>query len=168
MKCTPEIQQKVKDNMGLVGKVIKDKVHNLNGSGFYSYEDLYQIGYIGLCKAALTDKGGCFSTYAYRLIWNEICDALTALWGSGYEKTARHHPGPVSCYGVCRFPVVPFYRLRAQHLNGTNIKGRQYRLGNPPARRAWDRRYHHFPPGRQLACQTHCCFPGRDRYDFRR
>ena len=58
MKCTPEIQQKVKDNMGLVGKVIKDKVHNLNGSGFYSYEDLYQIGYIGLCKAALTDKGG--------------------------------------------------------------------------------------------------------------
>ena len=76
MKCTPEIQQKVKDNMGLVGKVIKDKVHNLNGSGFYSYEDLYQIGYIGLCKAALTDKGGCFSTYAYRLIWNEICDAL--------------------------------------------------------------------------------------------
>lgn len=76
MKCIPEIQQKVKDNMGLVGKVIKDKVHNLNGSGFYSYEDLCQIGYIGLCKAALTDKGGCFSTYAYRLIWNEICDAL--------------------------------------------------------------------------------------------
>ena len=27
-------------------------------------------------KAAATDKGGVFSTYAYRLIWNEICDAL--------------------------------------------------------------------------------------------
>ena len=24
----------------------------------------------------MTDKGGCFSTYAYRLIWNEICDEL--------------------------------------------------------------------------------------------
>ena len=76
MKVNPEIQQKVKDNMGLVGKVIKDKVHSLNSSGFYSYEDLYQIGCVGLCKAAATDKGGCFSTYAYRLTWNEICDAL--------------------------------------------------------------------------------------------
>ena len=62
--------------MGLVGKVIKDKVHGFNQSGIYSYEDLTQIGYIGLCKAVYTDKGGCFSTYAYRLIWNEICDAL--------------------------------------------------------------------------------------------
>ena len=47
-----------------------------NESWGYSYEDLFQIGCIGLCKAAVTDKGGCFSTYAYRLIWNEICDEL--------------------------------------------------------------------------------------------
>ena len=39
-------------------------------------DDLFQIGCIGLCKAAYSDKGGCFSTYAYRLIWNEICTAL--------------------------------------------------------------------------------------------
>ena len=39
-------------------------------------DDLFQIGCVGLCKAAATDKGGCFSTYAYRLIWNEICDFL--------------------------------------------------------------------------------------------
>ena len=64
------------DNMGLVGKVIKDKVHGIGQSGVYSYDDLFQIGCIGLCKAAMTDKGGCFSTYAYRLIWNEICDEL--------------------------------------------------------------------------------------------
>ena len=37
---------------------------------------MYQIGCIGLCKAAISDKGGCFSTYAYRLIWNAICDEL--------------------------------------------------------------------------------------------
>ena len=41
------------------------------------YDDLFQIGCIGLCKAAATDSGiVCFSTYAYPLIWNEICDAL--------------------------------------------------------------------------------------------
>lgn len=38
--------------------------------------DLFQVGCIGLCKAAATDKGGTFSTYAYRLIWHEICDVL--------------------------------------------------------------------------------------------
>ena len=48
--------------MGLVGKVIKDKVHGVNGLGIYTYDDLFQIGCIGLCKAAATDKGGCFST----------------------------------------------------------------------------------------------------------
>lgn len=72
-----EMQQKmVEENLGLVGKVIKDRVHGLGQPGFLSYEDLYQIGCVGLCKAAATDKGGCFSTYAYRLIWNEICDVL--------------------------------------------------------------------------------------------
>lgn len=76
MTLTKEQQGVVEKNMGLVGKVIKDKVHDVNRLGLYSYDDLYQIGCIGLCKAAATDKGGCFSTYAYRLIWNEICDAL--------------------------------------------------------------------------------------------
>lgn len=75
MKLTAEQQRKAEENMGLVGKVIADKVH---GSRFGSFtrEDLFQIGCIGLCKAAATDRGGCFSTYAYRLIWNEICTAL--------------------------------------------------------------------------------------------
>ena len=72
-----DVQRKqVEENMGLVGKVIKDRGHGMNGLGIYSYDDLFQIGCIGLCKAAATDKGGCFSTYAYRLIWNEICSAL--------------------------------------------------------------------------------------------
>lgn len=66
----------VENNMGLVGKVIQDKVHGPNQIGVYSYDDIFQIGCIGLIKAAATDKGGTFSTYAYRLIWHEICDAL--------------------------------------------------------------------------------------------
>ena len=76
MTLTSEQTRIVEENMGLVGKVIKDKVHGLGQPGTPEYDDLFQTGCIGLCKAAVTDKGGCFSTYAYRLIWNEICDEL--------------------------------------------------------------------------------------------
>ena len=76
MNLTEQQKQKVTDNLGLVGKVIADKVFGMERYSIYSYDDLFQIGSIGLCKAAATDKGGCFSTYAYCLIWHEICDAL--------------------------------------------------------------------------------------------
>jgi len=76
MTLTPEQMRVVEENMGLVGKVIKDKVRQLGQPGIPSYDDLFQTGCIGLIKAAMTDKGGTFSTYAYRLIWNEICDEL--------------------------------------------------------------------------------------------
>ncbi len=76
MRLMPEQKKIVESNMGLVGKVIKDKVRGLGQISVYTYDDLFQIGCIGLCKAAATDKGGCFSTYAYRMIWNEICDEL--------------------------------------------------------------------------------------------
>lgn len=88
MKLNAEQQKVVNENMGLVGKVIKDKVHGAGQLGIYSYDDIFQIGCIGLCKAAYTDKGGCFSTYAYRLIWNEICSAL--IYAS--KRTATEHP----------------------------------------------------------------------------
>lgn len=88
MKLNAEQQKVVDENMGLVGKVIKDKVHGVGQLGIYSYDDIFQIGCIGLCKAAYTDKGGCFSTYAYRLIWNEICSAL--IYAS--KRTATEHP----------------------------------------------------------------------------
>ncbi len=76
MTLTENQRKMIENNLGLVGKVIKDKVHGLTQASIYTYDDLFQIGCIGLCKAAATDKGGTFSTYAYRLIWNEICDAL--------------------------------------------------------------------------------------------
>ena len=76
MTLTAEQQKKVEQNIRLVQKVINDKVHGPYQLGIYTYDDIFQIGCIGLCKAAVTDKGGTFSTYAYRLIWNEICDAL--------------------------------------------------------------------------------------------
>jgi len=68
----------IEENMGLVGQVIKDKVRDVRGIGIYSYDDLFQIGCIGLCKAVSTYKPGKgkLSTYAYILIRNEIMDAL--------------------------------------------------------------------------------------------
>ena len=44
--------------MGLVGKVIGDCVHTLDKGCIYTYDDLFQIGCIGLCKAAQTDRSG--------------------------------------------------------------------------------------------------------------
>ncbi len=73
---TLEQEKKFEENLGLVSRVISDKVHGPYQLGIYTREDLYQIGCIGLMKAVETDKGGKFSTYAYRLIWNQICDAL--------------------------------------------------------------------------------------------
>lgn len=73
---TLEQQRIVEENMGLVGKVIKDKVRGIGQYGTPEYDDLFQTGCVGLIKAVMTDKGGCLSTYAYRLIWNEMRDEL--------------------------------------------------------------------------------------------
>lgn len=68
----------VEENVGLVGVVLRERVWNVMNVGIYTYDDLFQYGCIGLCKAAYTDKGSGarFSTYAYRLILNEIYSAL--------------------------------------------------------------------------------------------
>ena len=68
----------VEENMGLVGQVIKDRVKGIKGIGIFTYDDLFQIGCVGLCKAAAAYRSGNaeFSTYAYIIIRNEIFDAL--------------------------------------------------------------------------------------------
>lgn len=79
-------QRRVEENMGLVGQVIKDCVHQYS-YGMCDYSDLEQIGYIGLCKAVLTDKPGRgeFSTYAYIIIRNELYSALEYSTRRGVE-----------------------------------------------------------------------------------
>ena len=88
MLLTTQQQRKVEDNVSLVHRVIHDKIHAPYQIGIYGYDDFFQIGCIGLCKAAATDKGGTFSTYAYRLIWNEICDALISATRRQANETA--------------------------------------------------------------------------------
>lgn len=86
-----DIQRRlVEENLALVRKVIYDKVHGAGRLGIITYDDLYQTGCIGLCKAVASDKYDYahkkenthsqdqkrFCTYAYRVIWNEICTVL--------------------------------------------------------------------------------------------
>jgi len=73
------MQQKlVEDNMGLVGTVIKENVRNINGIGLFTYQDIYQIGCLGLTKAAEKYVPGDvkFCTCAYIYIRNELFNAL--------------------------------------------------------------------------------------------
>jgi RNA polymerase sigma factor (sigma-70 family) len=68
----------IEENMGLVGRVIKDKVRDAGNVGIFTRDDLFQIGCMGLCKAAASYRPGVgrFSTYAYVSIRNEIFSAL--------------------------------------------------------------------------------------------
>lgn len=98
LELTSEQRMKVEENMGLVGKVIKDCVHIPEGGYLYDYDDLFQIGCIGLCKAAQTDKAGhgcAFSTYAYRLIRNEIYTQLEYATRRGREVATAPEEFPV-------------------------------------------------------------------------
>ena len=71
MKLNEEQRQLVEDNIGIIYNTIKltnGNIHNIN---------LIEVGYIGLCKAALYYKKSyndvSFSTYATTCIKHEIC-----------------------------------------------------------------------------------------------
>ena len=71
-----------------MGRVLSDYIHSLPQGCIYTRDDLYQIGCIGLCKAVQTDQPGhtaAFSTYACRLIRNEIYTALEYATRRGRE-----------------------------------------------------------------------------------
>lgn len=98
LPLTKEQREKVEANMGLVGKVIQDCVHTLDKGCIYGYNDLFQIGCIGLCKAAQTDQPGhkvAFSTYAYLLIRNEIYTQLEYATRRGREQATD--PAELPC-----------------------------------------------------------------------
>ena len=79
MTLTVEQQHMVEENMGLVRAVLSRCVNSPGSIGIYSYEDLFQIGCMGLCEAAIQYRPGraAFSTYAYAAIRNRIYNALT-------------------------------------------------------------------------------------------
>ncbi len=87
MRLTDAQRLLVENNMGLVKTVISQHVHAPNGLGVYDCDDLFQIGCIGLCKAAASFKpqGKPFYIYACVVIRNEIFSALTR--SSGKQVT---------------------------------------------------------------------------------
>ena len=78
MPLTNAQQSIVEENMGLVGTVIKDNVKCIDKIGIFTYDDLFQIGCVGLIKATerYIPAEAKFSTYAYVMIRNEIFNAL--------------------------------------------------------------------------------------------
>ena len=96
-KLTENQRALVEANMWLVGKVIADCVHALEPGSLFAYEDLQQIGCVGLCKAAQHNKPGheaSFSTYAYVVIRNEIFMALEYAGRRSCESAAELLPLP--------------------------------------------------------------------------
>ena len=78
MTLSMEQQRLVEEYLGLVRRVIKDCVH-VPAHSIYTYDDLEQIGRIGLCEAAASYRqqgAAAFKTYAYVLIRNELYRAL--------------------------------------------------------------------------------------------
>ena len=103
----------IEENVRLVGQVIKDKVRNVSRIGIYTYDDLFQIGCIGLCKAADTFRPGksLFSTYAYILIRNEIMDALEYATLRRNRETLTE-PAELSAKATPEFPDGTLHALR--------------------------------------------------------
>jgi len=82
--------------MGLVGTVIKDNVKDIDKIGIFTFEDLQQIGYLGLMTAVEKYVPGeaKFSTYAYIIIRNRIFSVLEyATVRRRYESLTDEAPG---------------------------------------------------------------------------
>lgn len=87
---TTEQEKLVEGNLRLVDFVIRRKFPRWREIG--EYEDVQQIGRIGLCKAAQTydpDKGRMFSTYAAKCVCNELKMALRSVNAPSREREDR-------------------------------------------------------------------------------
>lgn len=87
---TAEQETLIEDNLRLVDFVIRRKFPRWREIG--EYEDVQQIGRIGLCKAAQTfdpAKGHTFSTFAVKCIRNELKMALRAVNALSHEGETK-------------------------------------------------------------------------------
>ena len=77
-----EQRKMVEENLSVIQKVISKHVmlnESVDGMG---YDDICQIGSIGLCKAAVTYRSGSdasFQTYAFSVVRNEIYNHLRSI-----------------------------------------------------------------------------------------
>ena len=77
-----EQQDIVQNNLHIIRMVI-NKCININKNTFgMEYDDIFQVGTIGLCKAVITyfsNKDTSFETYAFCIIRNEIYNHLNSI-----------------------------------------------------------------------------------------
>ena len=88
-KLNEEQKRLVEENLTVIDKVICRCIHiNKNISGL-EYDDLYQIGAIGLCKAAMYYRPvskATFGTYAFCVVKNALLDHLRSLTSKRYAQ----------------------------------------------------------------------------------
>lgn len=79
----------VEQNLAVIEKVIWKSIRFDNQNYGLEYDDLYQVGAIGLCKAAVAYEkwdNATFETYAYRVVRNEMLDHIRNVM----KKKAAH------------------------------------------------------------------------------
>ena len=67
----------VTEHLNVIDKVLNKEMMFSDKDPDFDYEDLYQIGAIGLCKAARSyhsDSESSFSTFSYEVVKNELID----------------------------------------------------------------------------------------------
>ena len=75
-------KQWVEEHMDVIDRVIWKCIRINNQVYGMEYDDIYQVGAIGLCKAAMNYRQmstATFSTYAFQVIRNTILDYLRSL-----------------------------------------------------------------------------------------
>lgn len=78
-RLTDKQQKMVEEHLAVIEQVIWKGIRFDNKTYGLEYDDLYQVGAIGLCKAAAKYEKwdtATFETYAYRVVKNEILDHL--------------------------------------------------------------------------------------------
>lgn len=77
-----EQRKLVENNLSVIDQVIRKSITMNREIPGMEYDDLYQIGAIGLCKAAVKyqkKENASFETYAYRVIKNELLDHVRSV-----------------------------------------------------------------------------------------
>ena len=85
-----EQRKLVEKNLAVIDQVIRRKISMNREIPGMEYDDLYQIGAIGLCKAAAKyqkKENATFETYAFQVIKNELLDHVRGVLRKEAAKT---------------------------------------------------------------------------------
>jgi len=123
-KLTQKERKLVENNIDVINKVIRKFVGNNNNDGTLEYDDLYQIGAIALCYAAVSydeTQNVSFETYAYTVIKNEVFDSLRKL--KRERKYKAYDEGFVSTGNPVEKELMDKYYLQALSATKGKYKG---------------------------------------------